>query len=181
VLLYHGYIENVLREFDEEQIDEITEEFVLEEIEKSAKLKEKEQERIIKEKEEEFYKRLEEEITKKEQEKEEEWAKNIEKIKNSLRESAENEANKKAIFISWTLSIITGLIIGFLIYVGYLWSKKIDFNNSYFPLLAIIVGGSGIVGIITKFRRWLYEKFKKKLEENIYKQKLKETRLNEKN
>jgi hypothetical protein len=52
-LFYHNYIESVLREFDESEVDKNTPEFVLGEIEKSARLKEEEQLRSIEEKEKE--------------------------------------------------------------------------------------------------------------------------------
>jgi cation transport ATPase len=171
MLFYHSYIEDVLREFDETEADKITPEFVLEEVEKAAKFKEKKIERTLREKEGEFLQQLKEAVSKKGQEDETKLLERLEKIKNSLKESAERKAKRD----SWIYASVLTLLVLALIYGLYLACKKggaIEFLTVVLPL---IIGGSGIIGVWTKIRRRL----KNKLSNHIYKQKLKETRLDE--
>lgn len=173
MLFYHNYIEDVLRELDENEIDSITPEFILEKIEEAAKFKEKDVERKIKEKEKEFFQRLKEEISKKEQEKEAEWLERLQKIKNSLRESAERKANREAAICASALML---LVLGAM-YGIYLVSKKLRVSEFLTLLVPFIAGagGGGMWGLWTKFRTRL----KRKLANRIYAQKLKEARLDE--
>jgi len=171
MLFYHGYIEDVLREFDEEEADKITPEFVLEETEKAAKLKKEEIERTITEKEEEFLRQLKEVVSKKEQQKKTEWIERLQKIKSSLRESAEREANKKsAIYASALTLLLLGAMYGI-----YLVSKKAGASEFFNLLISLIAGGGGMLGLWTKFRTHL----KTKLVDRIYDQKLREAKLDE--
>jgi len=171
-LFYHNYIEDVLRELNETEVDSITPEFILEKVEEAAKFKEKDIERKIKEKEKEFLQRLREEVSKKEQEKEAEWSERLQKIKSSLRESAEKKANRDSIiYASILIMFVVGVMYGF-----YLLCEKIgalEFLDIIFPLF--IGSGGGIWVIWAKFRRWL----KNKLSNRIYTQRLKEVKLDE--
>jgi len=169
-LFYHNYIEDVLRELDETEVDSITPEFILEKVEEAAKFKEKDVERI-KEKEKEFLQRLKEEVSKKEQEKEAEWSERLQRIKSSLRESAEKKANRYSItYASILILFVVGVIYGF-----YLLCKRIGALEFWNIMVSLFIGGGGIWVIWAKFRRWL----KNKLSDRIYSQRLKEVKLDE--
>jgi len=133
MLFYHNYIESVLREIDESEVEKITPEFVLEEIEKSARVKEEVEVRLIKEKEKEFLQRLSEEVSKKEQEKEKELLEKIETIKGNLRKSAERKANGDSItYASILILFVVGVMYGF-----YLLCKRIGALD--FLFLSVVV------------------------------------------
>lgn len=171
MLFYHGYIEGVLKEIDEQEADKITAEFVLEEIEKAAKFKEEMLEREVREKEEEFLQRLKEAVSKKEQEKDSEWLVTIQKIRSSLRESAERKAGADSIIYA---SILTLLALG-AIYGIYLVCKKLEISELWGLFVSVCFGGGGILGLWTKFRSIL----KGRLISRLYSQKLKEAKLPE--
>jgi len=171
MLFYHAYIEDVLREFDEIEADKITPKFVLEEIEKVAKFKEEEIERTIREKEKEFLQQLKEAVSEKEQEKETEWLERLQKIKSSLRESAERKASRDSTIYT---SVLTLLVLG-VMYAIYLAFKKVGAFEFLTLLIPLIAGGSGMLGLWTKFRSYL----KRKLVDRIYVQKLREAKLDE--
>jgi len=166
MLFYHNYIESVLREIDESEVEKITPEFVLEEIEKSAKIKKEAEEKLIKEKENEFLRRLNEEMSKKDQEKEREWLEKIEKIKRNLRKSAESKANRESNICVLILSLV---VVG-AIYVSYVICKRIGITDFWAIIVPSLLGSGGILGIVLKFRRYL----KDRLTDRIYNQRLKE-------
>ena len=171
MLFYHDYIEDVLKELNENEVDKITPEFTLDVIEKASKLPEEEVRKKVEEKEKEFLQRLREKVSEKEQEKDREWLERLKKIKDGLRESAESKANRDSTICASALTLL--VLVG--MYGLYLVCKKIGAVE----FLAIIIGGSSSIGILggiwTKFRRYL----KSKLCNRIYKQKLKEIKLNE--
>lgn len=168
-LFYHGYIEDVLKDIDEQEADKITPGFALEEIEKAAKFKEKSLEKQIKEKEQEFLRQLKEAVSKKELEKEEEWFERIKVIKSNLRESAEKKASKESkIYASLLTLLALGITYG--IYLGF---KKLGIANLFALIIPLLFGGSGILGLWTKLRSNL----KSRLTESKYMQKLKEAKL----
>jgi len=172
MLFYHNYIENVLRDIDENEIEKITPEFVLEEIEKAARMIEKHEARLIKEKEEEFIRKLKELEREKEQ-KERELLKEketIEKLKRNLKEQAEKRANIESIICSF---LILTLLVVILIF-AYIWLKSIGMTEFLSMLLTFILGGSGVsIGIFN-----FYKYIKDKRSKHIYKQKLKNLGLN---
>jgi len=170
-LFYHGYIEDALRGFDDWEADEITSDFVLAEIEEAAKFKEEMLETKIREKEEQFLQQLKEAVSIKEQQKEREWLERIQKIKASLRESAQGQARRQSTLYAFVLTL---LVLG-IIYVIYLLSKQVGLVDFLTLLLPVILGGSGILGLWTKFRTYL----ERRLVTGIYIHKLREVKLDE--
>jgi hypothetical protein len=177
MLFYHGYIEDVLREFDEAEADKFTPEFVIEKIEEAAKFKEEETERMIREKDEEFLQQLKEAVSKKEQEKEQEkereWLERVQKIKNSLQESGEREASIYS-NISASILTLTALLI---LYGIYLLFKKWGFSEFPAFIIPFLTGSSGLWGLWTRVRSNL----KAMLVKHIYTKKLKEATLDDEN
>ena len=172
MLFYHNYIEDALREYDESDVDKITQDFVLEKIEEASKLKEVEVERRIREKENEFLKRLKEEVSKKEQKKDAEWLDKLQEIKSNIRNSAEKEANRSSTIYASVLSL---LILAATI-TTYFLCKKAGLTELLILSLPFIMGSGGIVGLWIKFRGYL----KNKLTNHIYTKKLNEIKLEEK-
>lgn len=169
MLFYHSHIEEVLREFDEDEADKITQEFVLEEIQEASKLPEEEVKKKVEEKEKELLQCLREKVSEKEQEKEREWLERLRKIQESLRESAESKANRYSTIFALAFTLLVLVVM----YGLYLACKKVGALEFLTIVLPLIIGGSGILGVWKKFRRYL----KSKLSDRIYKQKLKETKL----
>lgn len=167
MLLYHDYIADVLMEFDEDESDKITPEFVLEEVEKAAKYKEEQVSRIIEKKEKEFLMRLKKEVSKKERE----LLDKVQEIKSSLKKSTESKCR---IFSNILAFLLTILILGTM-YGIYLVSKKLGAIEFLALLIPFSLGGSGIVGLWKKFKRYI----EKKLVNWIYTRKLREVKLDE--
>lgn len=173
-LFYHGYIGDVLREFDESQADEITEELVLETIEQAAKLKEEKEVLKIQEKEKEFLRQLEEvkeEVARQEQIKEREWLERIEGIKRRFKESAEKNASRNS---GRYASMLTVLVVG-IMYGIYEVSKNLGIDEFLALVIIPLLGGGGIFGVWTRFRSYL----KTWLGRRSYAQKLREANLGE--
>lgn len=171
-LFYHGYVENLLRGFDEGEQEKITPEFVLEEVEKATKLREKMQEKEIKEKEKEFLQQLKSAVFKKEQEKEKEWLEKIQNIKSNLRRSSERNAFYYSIFCTSLLTLFL-LMIMYPIYFLFNKVKIIGLLELY--LLILIGGSSGIFGLWKGFRTYL----EKKWANYLYNKKLNEVKLDQ--
>jgi len=171
MLFYHDHIEDVLKELDEDEADKITPEFTLDVIEEASKLPEEEVKRKVEEKEKEFLQHLRKKVSEKEQEKEREWLERLQKIKDGLRESAESKANRLSTISASVLTLLVLVVM----YGLYLACKTVGALEFLTIVLPLIIGGSGILGVWAKFRRYL----KSKLSSRIYIQKLKETKLDE--
>lgn len=182
MLFYHNYIEDVLREFDEFEADQLTTEFVLEKIEEATRFYEEEfkkRQKIIEqkaslkiqEKEEEFIKKIKEkdrellELEKKEQE----WLEKESQIKNSLKTHAKKRANIYSIICSSIMLLWMALAL----YAIYLEIKTMENYEFWMLLISISFGGSGFFGLWKKFRGWLKERW----EEQIYFHRIEEVKL----
>jgi len=163
-LFYHNYIEDVLKEFDENETHKITPEFVLREIEKAAKFMEEKAKKQIEEKEKEFLRRLEKEISAKEQKKDEEWREKLQQIKDTARKKAEEEAIKRS---NKYASILTSIIL-IIIFVIYIMLRRLG-ALEWFYLISVLLGG-GIWEIWTNLKKH----YNTKLSERLYEQKIKE-------
>lgn len=166
-LLYHGRIEELLRDIDESERDTITREFVIEEIEKATigidetiacKLKQKEAEvRDI------FKQRL----SRQQAQQNEEWLSRITNIKNNLRK----RTNQKAFWAAFTLSSLTTIAIVVAIALLYRWGlNKFDDKEALTLLTVILFGGSLILGGGGIIGVWhdLYKFLKTNLSEKFY-------------
>lgn len=176
-LFYHGFIEDTLREFDEQEVKKITQDFVVEQIEKAAKFKEEIIEGKIRErereKEKEFFTQLQEAVSRKEQEKEAEWLEKIQGIKTNLRSSAEIQGgNKSTIYASILTLVILACTYGI-----YLLCKRESLSEFLTLILPIAFGGGGGVGLWTKLKKIL----KNWLVNRLYNKKLSEAKLSEAN
>jgi len=173
MLFYHGYIEDVLRPFDVQQIDQITPDFVLEEIEKAAKLREQAEETRIREKEQEFLRQLKEAVSAKEEEKAREWLERIQKVKSSLRESAERKARKDSFVYASLLTFLATLVALPVIYAICLISKRAGIYDFVAIALPSLVGSGGLAALWVKIRTGL----EIRLVNRLYSQKLREAAL----
>jgi Fe2+ transport system protein B len=154
MLFYHGYIEDVLKQIEEQDANQITPDFVIDELEKAAKLKEKMVEQEILKKEEEFFERLTQEISKKEQEKEAEWLTKIQDIKNNLKNSAQKKAEQQSRIYT---SLLTILVVG-LLYGLFSFCKLIGLDDFLVIIITLLSGGSGIVTLWIKFKKGILKK-----------------------
>ena len=185
-LFYHGYIEDVLREFEEPEADKITPEFALEEIEKAAqykeelrkrkikeleKAKDEEIERKIKQQEGEFIQRLKKTVSNRELEKETEWLGRIEEIKKKIRNRAE-KSTKRVFFWKKTFFVAIITILFAVCLIKYGWDV-FDIPRIIFMLILAIIGGAGI-----SIKR-LWQKGEEKCYTKIYNKKIKELGLHE--
>ncbi|MHA2243855.1 MAG: hypothetical protein ACXADY_02710, partial [Candidatus Hodarchaeales archaeon] len=146
-LFYHGYIEDSLKRFDDNETGIITYEFVLDEIERAnefkekeiakrieikEKAKEKEYEEKILDKENEFIKILETEANKAAEkarrEKNKEWLKNIEKIKENISIKSNKDANKIINTIRGVLLIVSLLVATTAAFILVLSGRFIEFS-----------------------------------------------------
>ena len=142
-LFYHNYIEDVLKQFDENQVQAVNPAFVLDKIEDAAKLPEKDLERRITEKEHEFLEQLNEERSKSEAEveaAEKRWLGKLQNVKDKIGDEAENSAKWLSRFCSGVITIVISLVV----YAIYLQAGILAFSVFSF------LGGTGIIGIWVK-------------------------------
>lgn len=169
VLFYRGYIEEVLRVYDESEVDKLTPDFALAEIEKVGRSIEEKTLAIVKNKERELISTLDTAVSKKEREIEDKWIKRFEASRENLKLVSAKEARKNANIYA---TLICLPIAGFA-YVAYFCLNKLglwDLLKFLFPLL---FGGGSLTYVWKKLR----EKIRIKLYEKIYLKKLKETKL----
>jgi len=175
-LFYHKYIEDVLRNIDESEIEKINQNLVISEIEKANKLIEKAEKR----KEEEFIKTLGKEISKKEIEIEKKWLEKITKIKDNLRKSSKERSGKeiKIMNITIKISLIFAILL-FLYLNNWSFSNLTNLTNGYTILSlisAILLLGTTNIG---NYYKKILEGIRKKREDKIYSKKINEAKLNE--
>jgi cation transport ATPase len=118
MLFYHGYIEDALSHFEDHDVGQITQAFVLEEIEKAANLVEEETAKIISEKEEDFLKQLKERVSIKEQEKEREWVERVQEIKSNIRNGAKRSAKKRVVVLRASVAVILAIPLVYYLFAG---------------------------------------------------------------
>lgn len=104
MLIYHHNIEDVLKEFDTEDIDKITPEFILEKAEEAAKTLDEIKKKEAQAKEKEFRELLGKKVSKVQEEKDKQWLHRIEEIKQAIRKDSE----KWAALIIRAIKIIIG-------------------------------------------------------------------------
>lgn len=190
MLLYQSYIEPVLREYDDEDINKIDEEFVLKEVEKAAANKEKHTEDLLKETEEKFTERMKEEVSKVKKETEEEISKvkresmeeisrikteSEEKIsemeKEKMEEISKIEAEKDANMYSNIIAFILTIAIVYLLYIIYLKFQEANLSQFYSALIVAVIGSGGIYTIWKRLKLFIKNilinpLYQKKLDEN---------------
>lgn len=163
MLFYHGYIEDVLSQFEDSETNTITEEFTLEIIEKAAKFREEETTKLMKEQEEQFAEQLDKAVSEKEIQKEHEWLNTIQDSKVSIRTHAKESVGKRLIGIK--LAILVGLFVPFVVcLVSGDW-------NGLWQIISSITLGLGIVQFFIPRlwdgirERWLHSLYTRRLEE----------------
>jgi len=111
-LFYQGYIEKVLLGYDEADVTDISEEFVLEKIEDAAKRKEEITKNKLREAEErknkEFTSLLIQKTNEARQEEEQKWLEKIQRIKNEKLGEADRKAGCRIIIIKFLVAIVIG-------------------------------------------------------------------------
>lgn len=156
-LFYHNYVEYVLKPLDENNVDEVTPEFVLETIEEAARLPEQEVQRQIVEKEKEFLQRLNEERTKSQQEKEaaeRSWLERLQQVKTNIRMEAERSAGFYSRMCSGAVCMsLVAFVYGIYSQIG--WAAL--------SLVSFILGGTGVVGIWIKLNNYLEMRFSNRI------------------
>jgi hypothetical protein len=174
-LFYHKYIEDVLRNIDESEVEKIDQNLVISEIEKANKLIEKAEKR----KEEEFIKTLGKEISKKEIEMGKKWLERITEIKDNLRKSSKERSGKEIKILNIGIRISLVIMLLFFLYKNnFNISNLTNISNlntilTYF--FAILFLG---INIGEKYNN-LLEGIRKKREDKIYSKKINEAKLNE--
>lgn len=171
-LFYGNYIEDTLLNIDEDNIREITPEFIISEIEKATTFKEEQQkkilkdketklgiafeqekEQILKEKDEQFEIILEEEKTKIETIKNQEIIDHIAKTRRSLKKSAKKSGNRLSIFISGVISIVFLILLIFVYNIGKNYLDK----EIVVLILGFLLSGGGLITLWTSIRKKINE------------------------
>lgn len=158
MLFYNNYIEDALREYDNNDIDQITEELTLDKIDEALNLYEKDVDKKIVLKEKALIESMDSKLSEREKEIEEQWFNKINAIKKNIRKPTIKSAKTFSIVIS---TICTGLIIALLVGFFYLlefWGKSI-----YTNLVPIFLGGGTITIIWKKIRKHIFNKIFDKL------------------
>jgi len=150
-LLYHGHIEDVLKDIDETECDSlITPDFVLEKASEAAVNLNKVFVNKLHKKEEtlEF---LKGELSKKETEYNQKWLRHITKIKDNLRKTSDKKASVYAVIIALILSAITVVLMIAMpiIYCFRKYSEERAVATSLliFTATALVVGTGGLFNI----------------------------------
>jgi len=171
-LIYHGHLEDILRDLDDSQCDVITTDFVMTQIEKASVEIDKKIATKLKEGEAELKALFEEKFSNKESQRSKEWLSRITKIKAKLRKSAAKKASCLAFLVSALATIgIVAVVTGL-----FCFGLKKCGQNQILALLTVViiaVGGGGILGLW----RDLYKFLKSSLSERFYVKKLKEAGL----
>jgi hypothetical protein len=165
-LFYHGYIENVLSQFEDSEADKITEEFALETIEKAAKLREEETTKLMKNQEQQFMKQLDEAVSKGDIQKEREWLIKIQDSKTSIRTHAEQSVRKRLIGIK--LAILAGFCVPFVVCL-----VSGDWNRVW-NIISIVALG---LGFLQFFIPKLWDGMREKWMNSLYTRRLEEAKL----
>ena len=169
-LFYHKNIEYTLREFDESEINRITEDFVLDTLEEAAKLPEEELKTEIARKEQELMMLLKNEVKKTEIEKDEEWLCRFQKIRSNVRKNAERNAS----IIVWIIRSLCALL--FLIpTLALLIQGKFSVLLKASAITSLAVIGVGIIiGSVPK----IWKKLKEIITERIYHRRINKWEIN---
>lgn len=167
-LFYHNYAEDLLREFDETEVDEITPEFILQKIEESSKLAEEREQGRIKEREKEFLRRLKKKVAKREQEKDKEWLEKLEVMKENIRKLAQESAKKR----TWGVRISFMVLLSIPIIICAATRNWDMFRSieGILPAISLILGLTGGLRLLEKLwrkiqSRWFNTIFTKKIRE----------------
>ena len=173
-LFYHKYIEDVLREIDESEVDKINYQLVISEIEKASKLKGKEEKR----KEEEFIKTLDKEVSRKENEIEKKWLEKIAEIKENLRKISKEQSCKEIKIGNIVIKVsLMFAILLFLYLNNWNFSNLTNLTNGYTIIsliFAILLLGTTNIG---NYYKNLLEGIRKKRENKIFFKKINEAKL----
>lgn len=162
-LFYHGYIEDVLNQFEDSEADKITEEFTLEAIEKAAKFREEETTKTMERQEQQFVRQLTEAVSKRVTEKEHEWLKKMQDSKASIRTHVERSIRRRLIGVK--SAILAGLCVPLVICV-----VSGDWNRVW-NIISTVVFVLGILQfLIPKLwdgiqERWMNSLYTRRLEE----------------
>jgi len=147
MLFYHKYIEEELKEFTENDIDKINENYVLKKIEEALEIEKKEK----KSHEEKIRKEITESLGKEIKERDfrlQEIFKFIEKTKTEI----ELHSSKKAKVISWITSFILSAFLSILLVIVYFCFKNKEMPDLYIAFINILLGGGGIWKIFSRLR-----------------------------
>ena len=173
MLFYNNYIEEVLVEIDEDNIDSISREFVLKNIEAASKLPKEEIKRKVKEKEKEFIDNLQkfkQETHEKEKKLYEKWLLKYQESKESLRKTSKQTAKKIIIFCKIILAVILAAPI-----IYFFLSEKWNMINKIIGVFNIILFLITIIGLGNFNKIW--ENIENIISNNILNKKLREAKL----
>ena len=166
MLFYHGYIEDALRQFDDSETDQITEQFVLEAIEEAAKSKEAETARMMGRQEEQFLNQLSETVSGAVIQKEREWLAAIHESKTAIRKHAEASTRKRLLWTKSVVAVALCIPSALLLALG-------DSGRAW-QIIWVIGFGLGLLQFIVP-RLW--DNARKKWVNELYATRLKEARL----
>ncbi len=177
MLFYHNYIETILTKYDESDLDQISEDFVLDTIENAAKAKEKlnkvELEKEIKEiekkKEKEFFEKLKEEKKEIETAKKIEWQTKIDDLQKQYRKESDKIAKNIVSFIRLILGVILTIP---LIYLG-----SVGNWNDFLLIIGILDACVIILGLIIGPATKYWKKIKTKISDHFFNKRIISSKL----
>ncbi|MDD4052799.1 MAG: hypothetical protein PHR28_12995 [candidate division Zixibacteria bacterium] len=169
MLFYHNYIEDILRVFDDLDVDKITPSFVLSHIQKKAELIDKAISDKIRERESEFIGHLDIDISKAEQARNDKWLAKIEVAKARIRGGAEKTTSRVSGIILWLCFIAPSLFVAYLVFSG-----RWDLLGKFATISSII---AFLAILVVRFVKNIWTKVLEKLEALIYQRRLNKSEL----
>lgn len=171
-LLYHNYIEDILANYDDEDINDITSTFAIEQIEKARHIMELDRDKAVQEieasKTAEFTRLLTEQRSRQEYEERIKWLSKLEEIRSNIRTYATRRAGQ----ITTTTRLIVSIVFVGVPIVSYLctkdWNVFVIFATAISLLVIALSIGFGDLG-----KPW--KAMKRRIINRIYKNKISET------
>jgi DNA-binding MarR family transcriptional regulator len=176
-ILFHKYINDVLIELDESDIEKINDKFVLDLIEGAKEEREKLENRYqnkveqLEEEKETLKKSFKQQLSDMEKQKNESWLEKVDKLKESFRNSSNKKADKESLFIC----VLIWILLFGLIYLLYVVLKyQVKNIISWIALGVTFLASNGCMIFLW---RKLRDYFKDISEDYIYRKKLNEAGL----
>jgi len=167
-MFYKNYLEDILIEIPENNVDSITPEFVIDSIEKIAQIQRTEGQKHVEQVEQEFIQMLDKNVGEAKETTEKKWIDRINGIKTNIRKVSDSRGNIYATLIA--LSGVVAIIVGCLIVIYIFESVGL---NAY----ASIIAGSVTLGSIFKYYDKIKSRVRNKISNIIYFSRLKEINI----
>jgi len=143
MLFYHNYVEDVLRGFDESEVDKITPTFVLGHIQERAKQIDKKLTEEVHKREKDFLTHLDADVERAKVEKNDEWLRKITEMKKIVRNSALKSGKRKLLTVRIVLTLVLlSVILYFLVKGDWESIGKAQLLMSFVATVVVIALGS---------------------------------------